>query len=227
MRNDEYKPAQRLSAWIIAISLSFACLLLITSLMAQLIAPETISTNIQKLVAIDFINTSKPEPNPPRNNKPAKPAETAELPQPAILPESEIQLSQSLPVTETLTTLALVLPTLNIEINNLLPDMPSLSSPATNASPAFDEELYPLFKADPVYPRRAKRSNTQGWVNIAFTINVQGRVEDIEILAAEPEGLFDTSSINAVKKWQFKPQLLAGKATARRVVQTIKFELNK
>jgi periplasmic protein TonB len=218
---------QRIITWLAAMSAGITCVLIVVSLMATLITPKEISANIQRLIAIDFINASKPTPKQSHSTAQEQRTEIQKPPTPSTLLDSNILLAPSLPSAEMLSNLMIDQPELILEFETSLPAEPRLTSPVSSPSPTFDEELYPIFKSEPVYPRRAKRSQTQGWVNIAFTINIQGEVENIEVLAAEPEGLFDASSINAVKSWKFKPQLLAGKATARRVVQTIKFELKK
>ena len=45
-----------------------------------------------------------------------------------------------------------------------------------------DGEYIPLFKVQPVYPRRAQERGTQGYAIVQFTITETGTVEDVEPL---------------------------------------------
>lgn len=62
-----------------------------------------------------------------------------------------------------------------------------------------------ISRASPRYPSRAIKKDIEGWVELSFKIDTQGIPSDIKILSAEPEAIFDKSSINAVKKWRFSP----------------------
>ncbi len=65
-------------------------------------------------------------------------------------------------------------------------------------------QLPPLLSSrPPVYPPRALRQGTTGWVHMAFTILPNGSVSDIKVLAAEPLGVFERESIKALEQWQF------------------------
>lgn len=57
----------------------------------------------------------------------------------------------------------------------------------------------------PRYPGRALKSNVEGWVDLSFKIDTRGVPTQIEIVKAEPAGVFDASAIRSVKKWRFSP----------------------
>jgi periplasmic protein TonB len=94
-------------------------------------------------------------------------------------------------------------------------------------APQFTENLFPLHIPQPAYPRRARSRGIEGWVKVGFTIQPNGKVKDIVILNAEPSGIFDNATRRSVAQWTFKPQLLDGKPTPRRVEQTIRFNLQR
>lgn len=62
-----------------------------------------------------------------------------------------------------------------------------------------------LRRVHPKYPRRAKMKKKNGQVQLAFLISKKGEVSNITIINATPPGLFEQSSIKAIKKWKFKP----------------------
>ena len=60
---------------------------------------------------------------------------------------------------------------------------------------------------------------------MAFTVNEQGLVEDIRILEAEPDRIFNDSVIQCLSAWRFKPGRIGGDPVRTRVSTRIRFEL--
>ena len=60
---------------------------------------------------------------------------------------------------------------------------------------------------EPMYPTRASSRGITGWVEISFDIDPSGQViaESVEIIGAEPRGMFDSSTIRTVEKFRFTP----------------------
>lgn len=79
---------------------------------------------------------------------------------------------------------------------------------------------------EPRYPRQALRAGTEGHVLLAFTITEQGDVTEIEVVQAEPRGVFDRAAMEAVSSWQYQPFTENGKAVAKRVSQAVEFRLS-
>ena len=73
--------------------------------------------------------------------------------------------------------------------------------------------LTALKRVNPRYPRRAKIRRQSGFVKLGFTIDKQGNVLDVKVLESKPKGVFDRSSIYAIKKWRFKNNEFARNAT--------------
>ncbi|MBT6612161.1 MAG: energy transducer TonB [Deltaproteobacteria bacterium] len=90
----------------------------------------------------------------------------------------------------------------------------------------IDNPLLPLIRNPPVYPRSAKRRGIQGWVDIVYTINRSGDVENVQIVKATPEGVYEKSVLRAVSGWRFSPGTVKGKPVNIRVKQRLRFELN-
>lgn len=74
-----------------------------------------------------------------------------------------------------------------------------------------DGEATPVVRIEPKYPVQAARDGIQGWVQLRFTINEVGGVEDIEIINAEPRRVFDREAKRALRKWKYKPKVVDGK----------------
>lgn len=93
--------------------------------------------------------------------------------------------------------------------------------------PARDRtrEPIPVSLPAPEYPREAARAGVEGHVVVEFTINIQGRTEDIDILSAEPRGMFERAAQRAVADWRYQPYQVNGQAQPKRVQQTLTFKL--
>jgi protein TonB len=106
----------------------------------------------------------------------------------------------------------------------------SIAKPKANfkAGGSFfrDGEYIPLFKVQPIYPRRAQERGTEGFAIVSFTITDSGSVEDAKALEGyclDQEGpeedmipctLFNSASSRAALKLKYKPKIVDGKATS-------------
>lgn len=75
-----------------------------------------------------------------------------------------------------------------------------------------DGEATPIFRMDPKYPPEAARDGREGWVQLSFTINEVGGVEDVEVIDADPKRIFDREAKRALRKWKYKPKVVDGVA---------------
>jgi TonB family protein len=62
----------------------------------------------------------------------------------------------------------------------------------------------PVFTVQPDYPDDALEEGVQGVVKLRFRVDASGRARDIEVLRAEPQGVFDESAIAALERWTFQ-----------------------
>lgn len=85
----------------------------------------------------------------------------------------------------------------------------------------------PLKVVSPEYPRAARRRGVEGKVQVAFTVNETGRVEDVTIVAADHRRYrLDRAARRAVSQWRFEPFREDGRPVARRVRQELVFSLS-
>ncbi len=121
---------------------------------------------------------------------------------------------------------------------NILPTLGMTGPARRNAeSVASEMELAPGVVAadsldrvsarDPVYPVQALRNGTKGWVELEFTVAPNGSVRDIQVVVAEPRGVFDDAAIDAVAAWRFRPRFVNGKPVAQRSSITLRFDVEK
>lgn len=60
-----------------------------------------------------------------------------------------------------------------------------------------------LRAAAPEYPVLAQRKGVTGHVVLEYTVNKQGRAENIQVVDARPKRVFDEAAIEALQKSQF------------------------
>lgn len=74
---------------------------------------------------------------------------------------------------------------------------------AVNA--ACDGDYAATKSAQPNYPSRAQKRDIEGYAVVQFTITVDGKIENIQVIESEPKGVFDRSAMKAAKKYQYDP----------------------
>ncbi len=77
----------------------------------------------------------------------------------------------------------------------------------------------------PKYPRSAQRRNLSGWVDVVFTVGVDGTVQEIDVRNSEPGETFINAAVKAVEKWEFEPVLEGGVFVEKRVGVRMMFAL--
>jgi TonB family protein len=76
----------------------------------------------------------------------------------------------------------------------------------------------------PEMPAIAMSRKIVGWVEVTFTVNEKGRVEDAAVRSSSPEDVFDEAALKAVRQWRFDPPLRDGQPTSTRSMIRLKFD---
>ncbi|MEX1198253.1 MAG: M56 family metallopeptidase [Pseudohongiellaceae bacterium] len=75
-------------------------------------------------------------------------------------------------------------------------------------------DLYPLAdpRAQAHYPEQARQNRQEGTVQVRFSVDESGRVprDSIEIVKADPSGVFDQSAIEATAAVEYRPKVIDG-----------------
>jgi protein TonB len=77
----------------------------------------------------------------------------------------------------------------------------------------------------PKYPRAAQRRGITGWVDVAFTVDIDGSVTDITVRESDPGDTFVNAAINSVEKWEFEPVIENGVAIQKRAAVRMMFAI--
>ena len=88
-----------------------------------------------------------------------------------------------------------------------------------------DRDLEQLTATEPTYPLAALRDRVEGWVEVDFTVTEAGVVREIEVVAAEPRGVFDAAATAAIGQWRFRPRVVNGRPVPQRSSVTLRFNV--
>jgi TonB family protein len=77
---------------------------------------------------------------------------------------------------------------------------------------------------EPIDPRWTRGENPTGWVELAFTVAVDGRTRDIRVVESNPAGLYDQIALAAVRRWRFEPVMEGTSGVERRTGVRLRFE---
>ncbi len=59
-------------------------------------------------------------------------------------------------------------------------------------------------RANPDYPKQAAKKDQEGWVEVMFTVSVDGEVVDAAVHKSS-DSVFDRSALTAIERWRFEP----------------------
>ena len=161
-------------------------------------APPTpvISVRLDQPPIEDQPRLPKPEVRPrptspaPRKIKKSKPAIPIELPRP--LPDeapSRIALPTPLPEPQPIPPKQ---------------EKPPEPAPEPPALPSVFRDIKPVKKIRPVYPPEAEAQHIEGRVRVRLTVALDGSVTEVQVLSADPPGVFEDSVLTAVRQYKFK-----------------------
>jgi TonB family protein len=75
----------------------------------------------------------------------------------------------------------------------------------------------------PAYPDAARKRGIEGWVELAFTVQTNGTVDQVEVRNASPADVFDDAAVRAVRQWRFEPVEKNGERIEQRAMVRLKF----
>jgi TonB family protein len=102
---------------------------------------------------------------------------------------------------------------------------PQPQSAVDEDAPVAVSSLQRIKYVAPKYPRAAQRRNISGWVDVIFTVDIDGSVTNISIRDSNPGDTFVASATNAVEDWKFEPVINNGVAIQKRAAVRMLFAL--
>ena len=213
---------QQAATWVGAGTGALVLNLLLFALMPHLLQrPTEVPVFEQPVANINVIRLKNAEsPVRRESEKPPAPPEEA-LPQPQFAPRVQPRLALSFDLNPRLPAgpVAVALPAMAPV---------ALDTAATGglfAAGDLDAPLTVVPRIPPVYPIHAKHRGIEGWVQVHFVVQEDGRVTNITIQESQPVGVFDASVMRCVAAWRFKPGTVAGMPVRAWAETTIRFQL--
>jgi protein TonB len=102
---------------------------------------------------------------------------------------------------------------------------PTVPTVVTTEPVVQSRDLEPVATPGPAYPPEAFRARVEGWVEVEFTVTERGTTRDVEVVGAQPRGVFDAAAIAAVAGWTYRPRVVNGAAVAQRSSVTLRFNV--
>ncbi len=83
-----------------------------------------------------------------------------------------------------------------------------------------------VFAEAPEYPRISQRRGHEGWVQLSYMINPEGKPYDITVVDSSDNHRFEDAAIKAAAQWRYDPAELDGQAIDAGTSGMITFELS-
>jgi protein TonB len=187
-------------------------LVLFIAMSAMVEPPEGFDRPTTATTAIDFVQRRKDTDTEIRSRA---------LPEPPQIPQAPTPAATS-------TDLAAPAPAM-INMPPMTPDM-SLASNSMMGDLLVgigkgDTEVMPLVRQPAIYPQRAKARKIEGFVTARLSISADGSVTDVEVVSAEPPGIFEREAVRAMYRYRFDPKVVNGQAVEQTAMQTVEFKL--
>ncbi|MCZ3381970.1 TonB system transport protein TonB [Kosakonia sp. SOY2] len=146
------------------------------------------------------IEKPKPQPKPKPKPKPEKKVEQPKREVKPVTPQPASPFQNNAPARP---------------VANPTPPATTQPAPAVPAGPRA------LSRNQPQYPARAQALRIEGRVKVKFDVTSDGRVENVEVLSAQPANMFEREVKAAMRKWRYE----SGKPGSGLIVNIV-FRLN-
>lgn len=171
--------------------------------------------SVHALPTIDYVRNKEQPVDTQRERRPPPPKPQAPEP-----PKVEKLMTQAASVTPVAS----------------VPPMKLSPSPVLGGGPFVGEmggpqwisagDLVALVRMPPEYPAHARMRRIQGYVDVEFVVDKDGRVRNATVVSANPPGIFDRAALNSIAHWRFEPKRQDGQAVEVIARQRIEFELS-
>jgi TonB family protein len=99
------------------------------------------------------------------------------------------------------------------------------TAPLAGGEPSFvnASSLTRTHYVPPEYPQSAREHGIGGWVDVQFTVQADGALNEVTVVGAQPAGVFEQSALDAVRHWRYQPMLRDGAPVAQRARVRVRF----
>ena len=111
------------------------------------------------------------------------------------------------------------------DLGNLKDQLLGDTSDVVMTDDSVDSPPRPTYQAPLDYPSSARSRGVQGYVLLSLLISAAGEIEKVQVLEAEPAGIFEDSAVQGVRNWRFEPAQYQGRSVKVWARQRIRFDL--
>lgn len=105
--------------------------------------------------------------------------------------------------------------------------VPQVEQTLSQPSLVLEQQPRPMVRVPPQYPNNAASKGIEGYVTLTFSVNSRGEVEDVQVIDANPKGVFEKEARRALRKWKYQPRIEQGNAVAMQgLAVTLDFRLD-
>lgn len=79
------------------------------------------------------------------------------------------------------------------------------SLPVAQDASVMINNIDPTKRVEPLYPQAAADNEQEGSVILTFDISSSGKTKNIEVVQSFPQGVFDSSALDALAQWEYQP----------------------
>lgn len=118
---------------------------------------------------------------------------------------------------------------IDTSVINMKPVIPTVFELGNKIKPVIENNnVLPMVRVNPVYPQSLAARGIEGFVDVVFDVTETGSTQNIEVVYAEPERVFNSAVIKAVSRWKYRPKMEDGVAVKMQGVrERIRFNLAK
>lgn len=189
------------------------------------VAPPGATGSGGPVIEARLVSASPPAADPQASNERTQPPVLA----PSALAEAQ-PVPGIMPQPETTQPDALVQPATvspgPLSASSPAPALAITSSVDLTYYGARDVDVLPraLREVQPDYPTEADRQRISGKVRLQVKIEADGRVSDIDVVSADPPGVFDEAAVRAFRAARFVPAEKNGRPVRVRVLISVEFD---
>lgn len=187
-------------------------LVLFIAMSAMVEPPDGFDRPVTTTTAIDFVQRRKDSDTEVRSRALPEPPQIPQIPTPVA---ASADLVAPVPI---MTSMPPMTPDMSLSSSSMMGDL-------LVGVGKGDSEVMPLVRQPAIYPQRAKARKIEGFVTARLSISADGSVTNVEVVSAEPPGIFEREAVRAMYRYRFDPKVVSGQAVEQTAMQTVEFKL--